>query len=168
MVRDCSKCKPAKGDECILYTGISYPDCGLVPNTWYKINDLIANLQCAVNGGTPVTTTTTSTSTTTTTTSSTTTTTTTVAYNTQLTFVSDTYAFAEGVSGQALAVNPTLKLEFNKVTSPVGLYNTMIISVASSPVLQVTYRTEYTGHTFRFTNTTGIKYNGVFGSDVNF
>lgn len=168
MARDCSHCTTLKGDECILYVGAAYPDCGLVPATWYKIDYLIAALQCAANGGVPVTTTTTTTTSTTSTTSSTTTTTTTVVFDTALTFASSTSAFSDGVSADSLATNPNLKLEFNKVLSPVGLYDTMIISVASNPVLQVTYRTEYIGHTFRFTNTTNIKYNGVFGPDINF
>lgn len=71
MARDCTTCEYIIGDECILYTGPSYPSCGLVPNTWYKVSDLIDNLLCAANGGVPVTTTTTTTTSSTTTTTST-------------------------------------------------------------------------------------------------
>lgn len=65
MARDCVNCTTIRGDECILYTGASYPSCGLVPNTWYKVQDLIDGLLCAANGGIPPTTSTTTTTTTT-------------------------------------------------------------------------------------------------------
>lgn len=54
------------GDECYLYTGPSFPSCGLVPNTWYKIDDVLMGLFCAANGGIPTTTTSSTTTTTTT------------------------------------------------------------------------------------------------------
>ena len=173
MARECKDCKQIRGDECTLYTGPSFSDCGLVNGLYYKINDLINALLCAANNGLPVTTTTTSTSTTSTTststsTSTTTTTTTIAVLDTSLTFVSDTYSFQEGVSGQVLSIDPVIELEFNKVEDPIGLYSTMNISVGGSPVMQVNYRSEYTGHSFRFTNSNGNQYNGVFGGDINF
>lgn len=118
---------------------------------------------------TTTTTTTTSTSTSTSTTSSTTTTSTTFkVYDTDLTFVTSTYAFEEGVSAQALAVNQLLKLEFDKILNPLGLYSTMTISVATAPVLQVNYRTDYFGQPFRFIHTNGMVYSGTFNNDINF
>jgi len=112
--------------------------------------------------------TTTTTSTTTSTTSSTTSTTTILVFDTQLTFASNTYSFAEGVSGQALSTSASLKLEFNKVLNPVGLYNIMNISVLGAPILQVSYRQEYLNHQFKFTDPNGNVFYGVFDNDVNF
>lgn len=67
-MRDCTDCITAEGNECVLYTGTSCVQCGLVTNTWYKVDDLITYLECAVHSTCGGTTTTTSTTTTTTTT----------------------------------------------------------------------------------------------------
>lgn len=115
-----------------------------------------------------ITTSSTTTTTTTVITTTTTTTTTIQTFDTQLTFESDTYSFQEGIAGQSLETSSVLKLEFNKVLDPLGLYNTMTISVLASPVLQVTYRQEYLNHSFKFTDTSGNVFYGVFNNDVNF
>lgn len=89
-------------------------------------------------------------------------------YDTILTFVSSNYDFKEGVSGAISSPNNIVKLEFNKILNPVGIYMVMNISVSSTLVMIVNFRPEYNGMPFRFTHSTGVQYNGTFGNDVNF
>jgi len=56
--RDCAGCNFVQGNECIQYNGSPMAECGLVKGQWYKLEDLLAALQCA---GFSTTTTTTST-----------------------------------------------------------------------------------------------------------
>ncbi len=165
MDRNCKQTLSISENYCIIYLGESIPEVSLINGLCYPLSEIIDKLwqwiQYLASGGT----TTTSTSTTS---SSTTTTTTTLSFDSQLAFSSSTTSFSEGVQGQSLAINPVLKLEFNKVLNPIGLYNIMNISVQSLAVLQVSYRSEYVGHTFRFTHTNGVQYIGTFGADINF
>lgn len=46
-VNTCKDCRYIEGNECYLYTGRPVTDCGLVSGSWYKIEDLIAALECA-------------------------------------------------------------------------------------------------------------------------
>lgn len=171
MERNCTQTLSISEQYCILYLGESIPEVSLINGQCYPLSVIIDKLWQWINylstGGTTTTSTTTSTLPTTTS-SSTTTTTTTLSFDTVLTFSSSTTDSEEGVTGLALATNPILKFEFNKVINPVGLYNVMNISVLGSPVLQITYRTEYLGQTFRFTHTSGTVYISTFGSDKNF
>lgn len=172
-----NNCQPSFGptyNPCIIYIGPSFPQVDLMNGKCYPLQEIITKLLLYITlyaGGivtTTTSTTTSSTSSTSTTSSSTTTTTTTLSFDTILTFTDSTIMFAEGVTGQSTATNPVLKFEFNKVLNPIGLYNVMIISVGGNPILQVTYRTEYTSHIFRFTHTNGTTYIAGFGNNINF
>ncbi len=91
------------------------------------------------------------------------------SYNTALGFSTNPSVSAEGVTAQVTGVNNLIKLEFNKVTNPIGLYSNFIISVNSVQTMQVTFRTEYLGLPYRFTSTAGVTHNGVFQTtNVNF
>lgn len=164
----CQETLAVSDNPCIIYTGESIPQVNLIKGNCYPLFEILEKLWAWImflaGGGTTSTTT----STTSTTTSSTTTTTTTLVFNTELTFASSTSDFDQGVGGQAIAVNPNLKFEFNFISPVVGLYNIMNISVASVPILQITYRSEYTGNQFRVTDINGITHLGVFNGDVNF
>lgn len=155
-------------NPCVIYTGPSIAQVGLISGQCYLLSEIISKLWqyiAYISGGGTTTTSTTSTSTST---SSTTTTTTTVSFNTSLTFASSTSDSEQGVQGQALATNPLLKVEFNFISPVIGLYSVMNILVQNVPVLQLTFRSEYTSQPFRFTHTNGTQYNGVFGPDINF
>lgn len=45
--RTCQGCSYLQGNECYQYQGTTNERCGLVTGMWYKIDDLIAALECA-------------------------------------------------------------------------------------------------------------------------
>lgn len=47
IARDCAGCNFVQGNECIQYDGSPMEECGLIKGHWYKLEDLLAALQCA-------------------------------------------------------------------------------------------------------------------------
>lgn len=154
--------------ECVYYTGEPIGSDVLPGDSFDKIIKTIFSKISPTTTTTSTSSTTTSSTSSTSTSSTTSTTTTSQPFDSILTFEDSTYSFINGVSGQSLITNPTLKLEFNSLLNPVGLYNTMNISVSGNPVMQVNYRIEYLNEPFRFTNTNGQVYYGTFNNNINF
>jgi hypothetical protein len=46
-MKTCEDCKYIQGNECIRYTGPQNDACGLIPGSWYTVDQLIAALLCA-------------------------------------------------------------------------------------------------------------------------
>lgn len=171
MEKNCKQTLSISEQYCIIYLGQSIPEVSLINGICYPLSEIIAKLwqwiQYISSGGTTTTSTSSSTSTSTST-SSTTTTSTTQSFNTILSFSSSAIQTSDGVTAQSLVTNPILSFEFNFISPVTGLYNVMTISVLGNPVLQITYRTDYTGQPFKFTHTSGTTYLWTFGTDVNF
>lgn len=91
------------------------------------------------------------------------------AYDSDIVFNVATADAEDSVSGTAPAINANLKLEFNGIAAPVGAPASMDIKVDGVSKLVVDFPNDYLADPFKFTNTDGAIYNGVFtDGEVNF
>lgn len=82
---------------------------------------------------------------------------------------SATPAAVAGVGGTASATDAEQEFEFNAITPRTGTPQNMNIKVGGTLELVVTFTSDYTGQSFKYTDKAGVAHNGVFtNGDVNF
>lgn len=85
-----------------------------------------------------------------------------VVYDTIQLFDTEASVTSEGITTTLPGTDPDAKFEFNRVVSAVGSPQTMNLAQGIDTVAVVDFPADYLGATWRFTNDSGVVFQGVF------